>query len=227
MISSIDLLTCLPRASAGWRAVRAEPVAAFADLEVGEVPRRDAEAGGVFECPHRRRREEIEVFPDPRGLRPFSAVHRFGDLLAAENAEDAVDAGHLFEQGFAWLRSARQPATTTEPILPCDFNSSISRMTASDSRRSWLDEAAGVDDHHVGPAGVGLEGVAVLAELAEHPFGIDGVLRAAERDEREGACRGRQSVGGKQLKSSRPCHFDLTTGNSTFVLGIECNYEPK
>ena len=52
-----------------------------------------------------------------------------------------------------------------------------------------LDEPAGVDDDDVGPVGVGREGVAVLGELAEHPLGIDDVLRAAEADEGEGALR--------------------------------------
>src|SRR5262245_18059482 len=36
----------------------------------------------------------------------------------------------------SFLRSARQPATTTEPTRPCRFSSSISRMTARDSWRA-------------------------------------------------------------------------------------------
>ena len=40
-----------------------------------------------------------------------------------------------------------------------------------------VDEPAGVDDDQVGPLGVGHERVAVLGQQAEHPLGIDQVLR--------------------------------------------------
>jgi hypothetical protein len=46
-----------------------------------------------------------------------------------------------------------------------------------------VDEGAGIDDHHVGFVGVGREGHARQVEMAGDDFGIDEVLRAAERDQ--------------------------------------------
>ena len=43
-------------------AVGAEAVAALADLQVGEVPRRDPQAGGVFERAHRSGAEQRPLF---------------------------------------------------------------------------------------------------------------------------------------------------------------------
>ncbi len=48
-----------------------------------------------------------------------------------------------------------------------------------------VDEPAGVDDDQVGLLGVGDEHVAVLRQQAEHPLGVDQVLRAAEAHEGE------------------------------------------
>ena len=49
-----------------------------------------------------------------------------------------------------------------------------------------FDEPASVDDDDVRTLGIGLERVTVLSELAEHPLGIDEVLRTTEADERIG-----------------------------------------
>ena len=109
-------------------------------------------------------------------------VHDGGDLLAAEHADDLIDFGHLFEQDVA-LPLGHAAGDDHRPdlarLLQCEH-------LADDGERflpGRLDEAAGVDDDHVGPVGVRLKGVAVLGELAEHPLGIDGVLRAAQRNE--------------------------------------------
>src|SRR5262249_44484088 len=60
----------------------------------------------------------------------------------------------------------------------------LQRQHLADDRQRFLpgrlDEAAGVDDHHVGAVGVRRQDVAVLGQLAEHALGVDGVLRTTQ-----------------------------------------------
>jgi hypothetical protein len=116
-------------------------------------------------------------------------VHDRGDLLAAEHPEDLIDAGHLFQQHLA-LPLGHAPGDDDGAELPGRLQG---QHLADDPERllpGRLDEAAGVDHDHVRPGGVGPEGVPVLGQLAEHSFGIDGVLRAPEGHEGEGLLGG-------------------------------------
>ena len=111
------------------------------------------------------------------------AVDDLRDLLAAEHADDLIDLRHRFEQDVAlpFGHAAGDDHRT-------DLAGLLERQHLADDRQRFLpgrfDEAAGVDHHHIGAGRVGLERVAVLGEFAEHPFRVDGVLRAAKRDER-------------------------------------------
>ncbi len=78
-------------------AERAEAIAALGDLQIGEVPRRDPQPGAVVLRLDRCRPEHltllVQAAQQPGG--------NLGDLLAAEDADDMVDLGELFEQPLA------------------------------------------------------------------------------------------------------------------------------
>ena len=61
----LDRLGDVLAAHAGDGAEGAEPVAAFGDLQIGVVPRRDAQAGGVFQRADRGGAEERSLLGDP------------------------------------------------------------------------------------------------------------------------------------------------------------------
>src|SRR5262249_23515524 len=115
-----------------------------------------------------------------------AAVNDLDDLLAAKDADDVIDPGHLFKQGIALaLGQAPGHDDGTDPALLLEVE-----HLADDGQgflASGFDEAAGIDDDDVGAIGLGGEGVAGLRELAEHAFGIDEVLGAAKADKRETA----------------------------------------
>ncbi len=146
------------------------------------MPRRDAQAGRVFQGADRGRAEEGTLF---RAAGPSRPVDDLGDLLAAEDADDVIDAGHFLQQVVLLaLGQAAGDDDRADSALILE-----GEHLADDGERflpGRLDEAARVDDDDVGPVGVGDERVAVLAQLAEHALGIDQVLRTAEADEGEG-----------------------------------------
>ena len=117
------------------------------------------------------------------------AIHYRADLLATEDADDAIDVGHFLEQRIALaLREAAGDDHGANLALLLEVE-----HLADDTQRflsGRLDEAAGVDDDDVGAAGIGHQGVAVLRELAEHALGVHEVLGTAEADERVGALAG-------------------------------------
>src|SRR5207248_11223407 len=92
----IDGLGDVLAAHGGDGAEGAEAVAALGDLEVGEVARGDAQPGGVFQGADGGGPEEGALLVGPAV--PEGAVEDLGDLLAAEDADDVVDAGDFLEQ---------------------------------------------------------------------------------------------------------------------------------
>ena len=118
------------------------------------------------------------------------AIDDLGDLLAAEDADDLIDLRALLAAASSFLPLGQ--AAGDDDGADAALLLEVEHL-ADDAERllpGRLDEAAGVDDDDVGPVGVGREGVAVLGQLAEHPLGIDGVLRAAEGNEGVSAFRG-------------------------------------
>ena len=80
-----------------------QAVATFGDLQVGKMPRRDpqARAIGKRRCGGGAKHAPLLIEAADE------AVRNFGDLLAAENADDVIDVGAFFEQGlFFALRQA-------------------------------------------------------------------------------------------------------------------------
>ncbi len=55
-------------------------------------------------------------------------------------------------------------------------------MVSTDSFLAGIDEAAGVDDQHVGLVGMRRQLVALGRKLAHHDFAIDEVLGATQTD---------------------------------------------
>ena len=169
----LDRLGDVLAAHVGDRAEGAEPVAAFGDLQVGEVPGRDPQPGAVVLGLDRGGAEDgallVQAAHDPVGDP--------GDLLAAEDADDLVDLGHLFEQHL--LLPLGQAAGDDHAL---DLARPASARASRGSRRSDSCRAASMNPQvltidQVGLLGVGHERVAVLRQQAEHPLGIDEVLR--------------------------------------------------
>ena len=90
----LDRLGDVLAAHLGDRAEGAEPVAAFGDLQVGEVPRRDPQPGRVVLGLDGRGAEDGPLLVQPA----HEPVGDLGDLLAAEDADDLIDLGDLLQQ---------------------------------------------------------------------------------------------------------------------------------
>src|SRR5262249_11217959 len=123
--------------------------------------------------------------------------------LAAEDANDVVNAGHFLEEFFALaLGEAAGDDDGADAALLLER-----QHLADDGQRllaGRLDEAAGVDDDGGGAVGVGGQRVAVLGQLAEHALGVDEVLGAAQADERVAA------FGGVAHARRRPSRWGLS-----------------
>ena len=164
------------------RAEGAEPVAPLGDLEIGQMLGGDPEPGPVVLGLDGGGAEDgpllVEVAHDPVG--------DLGDLLAAEDADDLVDLGHLLQEHLA-LPLGQAPGDDH----PLDLPGLLAVEHLADHAQRLLpgrvDEPTGVDDDQVGRLGVGHQGVPILGQQPEHPLGVDQVLRAAEADEGEGA----------------------------------------
>ena len=181
----LDRLGDVLAAHAGDGAEGAQAIAAFGDLQVGIVPRRDPQARRVFERADRRRAKQAAL------LETLSqgAVDDLGDFFAAENADDVIDLGNLLEEVLllAFGQAAGHDHRPHAPLL-------LERQhLANDAERflpGRLDETAGVDNNHVGAVRVGSKCVPVLGQPAEHALRIDQVLGAAQADEGIGALNG-------------------------------------
>ena len=164
--------------------VRTEPVAALTDLQVGKVPGGDAEAGGVFKGTYWCGAKDTALL----GHLGDGPVHHLDDFLTPENTDDLIDFRHLFQQHFtlAFGHATRHDDRSD----PSGF---LQRQHLPDDAQRFLpgrfDEPAGVDDHDVRTVGIRLQRITILGQLAEHPFGINEVLRATKAHEGIGTLR--------------------------------------
>ena len=175
-------------------AERAAVVAAFADLEIRVMLGRELDAGRGHEVDERVVR-----------LRAVQ-VHRIHHLVRRMRAGDGEHARvHLAHQVAACLACLRAE-TAGDDDLAVFSERLADRVQAFLDR--VVDEAAGVDDHQVGP-GKSLRGLVALgAQLGEDQLGIGEGLRAAQRDEadlRRGRCGGRR---GKRMGNHRAIFAD-------------------
>src|SRR5262249_49669725 len=81
-------------------AKRAQPVAALGDFQVGIVPRRDPQPGGVLLGADWGRTEQAALFGDllSRLASRSRPLDHLGNLFAAKDTHDVIDAGDFLEQ---------------------------------------------------------------------------------------------------------------------------------
>ncbi len=144
------------------------------------MARGDTQPGGVGLGADRGRPEEGALLEPLR----HGPVDHVGYLLAPEDADDLIDLGHFIEQlGLFPFRQAAGHDDAADLALLFE-----AQHFADDGQRllpGRLDKAAGVDDDHVGPLGLGDERVAGLGQGAQHSLGVNEVLGTAEADESE------------------------------------------
>ena len=160
-------------------------VAPLGDLDVGEVARRGEEA---------RRRLVVEVgrqtarHPgvrcDKGGILRGNGDRIDGgdNLVQLARAKHGVDLRKLVEEILAIAFD--EAAGDDQPLQPrplLQLSHLENRLDRLLLRR--LDEAAGVDDHHIGLFPLGRQLVAPLLQLTHHHFTVDKILRTAEADE--------------------------------------------
>ena len=154
----------------GDDAEAATVVAAFGNLEVGIVLRRQLDADVVLRCATRQQVHERIV---PGRQRPVHRAHHGAVVLRP------ADRQHVREPLANHLRALAETA--------CDDDLAVLRHRLADRVQRFghrrVDEAAGVDHHHVGIVVAGHEVIALDAELGEDAFGVDQRLGAAETDE--------------------------------------------
>ena len=145
-------------------AERAAVVAAFGNLQIRVVARRQAQAF---------RRHQID-----EGIvqRRHRLVHGGDHLLVLVRAGDGQHA-----------RVRRADARLLDAEAAGDDDAAVLGHRLADGVEALLlgrvEEAAGVDHHHVGAGVVGRQLVALGAQLGDDALGVDQRLRAAERDD--------------------------------------------
>ena len=153
------------------RAERAAVVAAFADLEVAHV----------------RQVARVEAHARMRDERRLGIEHAAREQLGNEavhlgRAEEEVDLGELArELGLVALDHASNGDDRLARAVGLAAPGVDDRVDRLLLRR--VDEAAGVDDDHVGVIELGRELTAVIREQREIALAVDRVLVAAKRDE--------------------------------------------
>ena len=155
------------------------------------MTRRDAQASGIFQSPYGCGTKQAALFRR-LGARPApeadqGAIDHLGDLLPAEDADDAIDVGHFLEQ--AVLFALGQAAGNDHGA---DASLVLERQHLADDGQGFLpgrlDEATGIDDDDVCPVRLRSQHIAMLGQLAEHALRIHQVFGTAETDEGEGFC---------------------------------------
>ncbi len=141
-------------------------VAAFRNLQIGVVARREL---------HALRRHQVQVgvvvLPGRRGL-----VHGAHDLFVLLRPGHRQHAGvHVADHRFLHAHAACHDDLA---VLGQRLADRFQRL-----RLGAVDEPAGIDHHHVGVIVVGRDLVALGAQLGQDAFGIDQRFRAAERHE--------------------------------------------
>jgi hypothetical protein len=182
----------------GDDAERATVVAALGNLEVGIVLRRqlDADAVDAAGAKAARRRHQVDEGVVPRRQRGVHRLHHAGVVL---RPRDGQHAGVCLADDRGAL--AQAPGHDHLAVFLHRLADRVQRFG-----HRGIDEAAGVDHHHVGRALAGHDLVALDPQLGEDAFGIDQCLGAAEADEADlrVATRHAGSQLGRTGDSSRP-----------------------
>ena len=184
-----DRAAAVTAADAGDDAEGAGVVAAFGDLDVGRVTRREAEARGV-EVRDVRRGLGQEL--GHAGFAAHDLMDDGDDVGDLVEADESVDLGELdaafgaLDDGEGALVALRHAAGDDELLaLLAGGGLAVAHLVDGLERLvlRGVDEGAGIDDDHVGLGGVRGHGHAGLGEVADHDLGIDQVLGATQGDE--------------------------------------------
>ena len=166
-------------------------VAAFADLEVGVMPRRELDAGDAKRIGHQIDKGVVRLGQ--------VQVHRVHDFLGGVRARDGEHAGvHLFDQVAAAVAGLGAQATGDDDLA-------VGRQRFADGVQAFahgvVNEAAGVDDDQVS-ALESLGGFVTLgAQAGQDQFGIGQRLRAAQADKTDA----RRGFAGKRSRWGGRC----------------------
>ena len=125
-------------------------IAAFRDLQIGEVSGSDSQPCAVVLRLNRRRPEQPPLLGKP-AQQPVGDPN---DLFAAEDADDIIDIGKPFEQRvFLALGEATGDDHSLDVPQPFPVDHLLDH--ADRFLPGGFDEPAGVDDHQVGRLGLG------------------------------------------------------------------------
>ncbi len=159
----------------------AKPITSLGDLQVGEMPRGDSQAGAVVLSLHRRRAEDRPLLMQAAQ----NSLRDLRDLLAAEHAHDLVDLGELVEQ-YVFLTLGQAAGDNDPPDLSGAFAVEQFLDHAARFLTGRVDEPAGIDDHQIRLLPLGNQHEPVLGQQPQHALGIHEVLGAAKTDKRDG-----------------------------------------
>ena len=127
----LDRLGGVLAAHLGNRAERAQPIAAFGDLQVGEMAGRDSQSIGVGQSADRGRPEDGPLLP----LIPDQPIGDPRDFLTTEDAHQLVDLRPTFQQ-FLLLPFGQTPRHDDAARPPLPLQPNISSIAANDSSRA-------------------------------------------------------------------------------------------
>ncbi len=158
---------------------RTVAVAAFRNLEIGEVPGCDSEPGPVILGLDWRGPEEPTLLRKP-AQQPVGDPDNF---FATEDSHDVVDIGKPFEQcvflAFCEATGDHDSLHVPQPLAIDHLLDDADRFPAC-----AFDEPAGVHDHEVGRVGFGHDRIASLGEQSQHAFGVHEVFGTPQADKR-------------------------------------------
>jgi len=171
------------------RAEGARAAAAIRDLEIGAgaLHRDPAHAALVGAHRHGLVGQVVDR------LRVFARAqppHQVDDVHPAARADHAVQPGHLARQ---IAPVALREASRGDQVLVRRFVGGQLAQRVEAFLAGGLDEAAGVDDQHLGAAGVVGAAQTRAFQQGGHRVGIDGVFRAAEAEQIIGVRASRHS----------------------------------
>ena len=152
------------------------------------MPGGDAQPCGVFESADRCRTKQGTLFV----LVSDGSIDHLSNVFPAKHSHNLIDPGNLIQDDLA-LPLGHAASHDHRPHSAQFLEREHFANHPQRFLPSWFDEAASVDDNDICAVGIRLKCIAVLGKLAQHPLGVNSVLRASQADERErfrGLCFG-------------------------------------
>ena len=178
MTSSIGLVACLPRILGIAQNVqsRSQPSEIFRNAKCLGVIRSRARVGQRL-CRRRLKDDPLLVQPADQ------PVGDLGDFLAAEDADQVVDLGHVRRAALPSAARPGSPRRSRPAVRPAALSSSISSIAPNDSCRACSMKPQVLTIDEIGPFRLVDQLVAVELQQPEHPLAVDQILGTAQADE--------------------------------------------